>query len=175
MTTALRPDRFDWTLVRSFLAVLDAGSLMGAARRLGAHQPTLSRHVAELERQFEKQQKEQSGPSLAGFLAFIGFGGGQDEGAVDDASVEESLRLLRALHEVPVVEIDRETYLSGSAHWTVESAQDLVERIERQPERLLFRVADELPGAESTHPNASRRVLFLWRNRERFTAPGSAS
>ena len=130
---------------------------------------------AELERQFEKQQKEQSGPSLAGFLAFIGFGGGQDEGAVDDASVEESLRLLRALHEVPVVEIDREIYLSGSAQWTVESAQDLVERIERQPERLLFRVADELPGAESTHPNASRRVLFLWRNRARFTAPGSAS
>jgi DNA-binding transcriptional LysR family regulator len=34
------PDsRFDWTLVRSFLAVLDAGSLMGAARRLGAQQP----------------------------------------------------------------------------------------------------------------------------------------
>ena len=27
-------DRFDWALVRSFLAVLDAGSLMGAARRL---------------------------------------------------------------------------------------------------------------------------------------------
>ncbi|MEZ4358753.1 MAG: LysR family transcriptional regulator [Kofleriaceae bacterium] len=40
---------FDWTLVRSFLAVLDAGSLMGAARALGARQPTLSRHVAELE------------------------------------------------------------------------------------------------------------------------------
>jgi DNA-binding transcriptional LysR family regulator len=39
---------FDWALVRSFLAVLDAGSLMGAARRIGAQQPTLSRHVAEL-------------------------------------------------------------------------------------------------------------------------------
>jgi DNA-binding transcriptional LysR family regulator len=36
---SLRPDRFDWTLVRSFLAVLDAGSLMGAARRLGRSSP----------------------------------------------------------------------------------------------------------------------------------------
>ena len=45
------PNRFDWALVRSFLAVLDAGSLMGAARRLNAQQPTLSRQVAQLEAQ----------------------------------------------------------------------------------------------------------------------------
>lgn len=129
----------------------------------------------ELERRFEKQRKEETGPSLAGFLAFIGFGGGLDEGAVDDASVEQSLRLLRALQDVPVLDIDREKYLNGSGRWTLESARELAETIEGQPERLLFRVADELPGAESTHPNASRRVLFLWRNRDRFTAPVSGS
>ena len=42
---------FDWALVRSFLAVLDAGSVSAAAKRSGARQPTLSRHVAELETQ----------------------------------------------------------------------------------------------------------------------------
>ncbi|MEX0954226.1 MAG: LysR family transcriptional regulator [Rhizobiaceae bacterium] len=40
---------FDWNLVRSFVAVAEAGSLSGAARRLAASQPTLGRHVAELE------------------------------------------------------------------------------------------------------------------------------
>ena len=55
------PDRFDWALVRSFLAVLDAGSLMGAARRLGARQPTLSRHVAELEAQLGTPLFERTG------------------------------------------------------------------------------------------------------------------
>ncbi len=40
---------FDWALMQSFLAVLDAGSLSGAARKLGAQQPTLSRQVAALE------------------------------------------------------------------------------------------------------------------------------
>jgi DNA-binding transcriptional LysR family regulator len=56
------PDsRFDWALVRSFLAVLDAGSLMGAARRLGAQQPTLSRHVAELEAQLGAPLFERTG------------------------------------------------------------------------------------------------------------------
>ena len=53
--------RFDWTLVRSFLAVLDAGSLMGAARRIGAQQPTLSRHVAELEAQLGAPLFERTG------------------------------------------------------------------------------------------------------------------
>ena len=44
-------NRFDWNLARTFLAVLDHGSLLAAARALGASQPTLGRHVAELEAQ----------------------------------------------------------------------------------------------------------------------------
>ena len=39
----------DWTLYRSFLSVAEEGSLSAAARALGLSQPTLGRHVAELE------------------------------------------------------------------------------------------------------------------------------
>jgi DNA-binding transcriptional LysR family regulator len=42
------PD-LDWNLIKSFVAVAEAGSLSGAARRLAASQPTLGRHIAELE------------------------------------------------------------------------------------------------------------------------------
>ena len=66
----LDPQRFDWALVRSFLAVLEAGSLMGAARRTGAQQPTLSRHIAELESQLGAPLFERTGrgvnPTAAG-------------------------------------------------------------------------------------------------------------
>jgi DNA-binding transcriptional LysR family regulator len=66
----LDPQRFDWALVRSFLAVLEAGSLMGAARRTGAQQPTLSRHIAELELQLGAPLFERTGrgvnPTAAG-------------------------------------------------------------------------------------------------------------
>ncbi len=41
---------FDWNLLRSFLAVLDAGSLSAASRASGISQPTLGRHVSELEK-----------------------------------------------------------------------------------------------------------------------------
>jgi len=39
----------DWTLYRSFLTVLREGSLSAAARALGATQPTLGRHIEQLE------------------------------------------------------------------------------------------------------------------------------
>ncbi len=38
-----------WDLYRSFLAVLDEGSLSKAARNLGLTQPTLARHIEQLE------------------------------------------------------------------------------------------------------------------------------
>jgi DNA-binding transcriptional LysR family regulator len=44
-----RMDDPDWTLYRSFLSVAETGSLSAAARALGLTQPTLGRHIADLE------------------------------------------------------------------------------------------------------------------------------
>ncbi len=56
--------RFDWSLVRSFLAALDHGSLLGAARVLKTSQPTLGRHIAELESQLGVVLFERTGRGL---------------------------------------------------------------------------------------------------------------
>ncbi len=65
-------NRLDWTLLRSFLAVIDAGSLLGAAKRLGTYQPTLSRQITELESQLGLPLFERTGrgltPTSAGLL-----------------------------------------------------------------------------------------------------------
>lgn len=45
----MTPD-IGWELYRSFLGVLNHGSLSGAARALGVAQPTIGRHVAALEK-----------------------------------------------------------------------------------------------------------------------------
>jgi DNA-binding transcriptional LysR family regulator len=42
---------FNWALVPSFLAAHTRGSLLGAARQLGVSQPTVGRHIAQLEAQ----------------------------------------------------------------------------------------------------------------------------
>lgn len=55
---------FDWNLIRSFLAVLERGSLMGAGRSLGISQPTVGRHVSELESQLGVVLFERTGRGL---------------------------------------------------------------------------------------------------------------
>lgn len=45
----------DWTLIRSFLAVAEAGSLSGAARATGISQPTLGRHIHAVEAALQVQ------------------------------------------------------------------------------------------------------------------------
>ena len=56
---------FDWGLIRSFLAALDCGSLLGAARVLGTSQPTIGRHIAELESQLGAVLFERTGRGLS--------------------------------------------------------------------------------------------------------------
>jgi DNA-binding transcriptional LysR family regulator len=56
--------QFDWQLIRSFLAALDAGSLLGAAKVLKTSQPTVGRHVAELESQLGVVLFERTGRGL---------------------------------------------------------------------------------------------------------------
>ncbi len=64
----------DWTLWRSYEAVVAEGSLSGAARRLGLSQPTLGRHVESLEQAlgltlFERTLKGLK-PTEAGLMLF---------------------------------------------------------------------------------------------------------
>ncbi|WP_341366928.1 LysR family transcriptional regulator [Yoonia sp. BS5-3] len=44
-------DKLDWSLVQAFLAVAETGSLSGAARVIGASQPTLGRQIKLIETQ----------------------------------------------------------------------------------------------------------------------------
>jgi len=55
---------FDWDLIRSFLAALEHGSLLGAARALHSSQPTIGRHIAELEAQLGVVLFERTGRGL---------------------------------------------------------------------------------------------------------------
>jgi DNA-binding transcriptional LysR family regulator len=55
---------FDWRLVRSFLATLETGSLLGAARQLRISQPTVGRHIAVLETQLGAPLFERTGRGL---------------------------------------------------------------------------------------------------------------
>ena len=59
------PKGFDWSLIRSFLAALEAGTLLGASRRLGVSQPTVGRQISELESQLGLVLFERTGRGLS--------------------------------------------------------------------------------------------------------------
>ena len=60
----MNTNALNWTLIRSFLAAVERGSLLAAARAIGASQPTLGRHIAELEAQLGLVLFERSGRGL---------------------------------------------------------------------------------------------------------------
>ena len=55
---------FQWDLIPSFLAALDQGSLSGAARALRISQPTVGRHITDLENQLGVVLFERTGRGL---------------------------------------------------------------------------------------------------------------
>ena len=57
-------NQFDWHLIRAFLAALDAGSLLCAAKKLQTTQPTVGRQVAQLEAQMGVVLFERTGRGL---------------------------------------------------------------------------------------------------------------
>jgi DNA-binding transcriptional LysR family regulator len=54
----------DWSLMQSFAAVVDAGSLAAAARKTGGSQPTMSRHIAALEQALGVRLFDRTGTGL---------------------------------------------------------------------------------------------------------------
>lgn len=64
---------FDWSLLETFLAVVDAGSYSAAAQRRGAAQPTVGRQMAQLERQLGVALFERAGRSVVPTPAALGL------------------------------------------------------------------------------------------------------
>lgn len=86
-----QPDRFDWALMKSFLAVLDAGSMTAAARGLQAQQPTLSRHIAELEAQLGAPLFERTGRGVSPTPAALAITGAARQMALGAEALTRAL------------------------------------------------------------------------------------
>jgi hypothetical protein len=122
------------------------------------------------EKEFSKlvaeRQSDAGKISLGGFLQDV-FGA---EGKQHDEWVQEQTAGLRLLSTLPVLALDRGPYVLGSAHWNLEMAEELASAIDNQPGQLLFQSEAEIDDSDLSHPNTSRRILFLWRNRDHYPA-----
>ena len=93
--------------------------------------------------------------SLAGFWRYLSAGND-----ADDATLREVIAGGRAIRNVARVSVGPRDVLAGEA-----TVAECVAAIEGEPDRVLVHLPDELDDRGDTHPNCSRRLLFLWRSR----------
>ena len=79
----------DWSLLQTFVAVAESGSLAAAARKSGGSQPTMSRHVAGLERALGARLFDRTGGGLV--LTAIGVALYEDAKTMAQAATRISL------------------------------------------------------------------------------------
>lgn len=96
-----------------------------------------------------------AGASLAGLWRQLFAADDVDEGAI-----AETVAAGAAVRSVARVSVRPQDVLDGRA-----PVSACVEAIEAEPTRVLVHLPDEIDDRGESHPNWSRRVLFLWRSR----------
>ncbi|WP_367187566.1 LysR family transcriptional regulator, partial [Phenylobacterium sp.] len=127
----------DWSSVRDFLAVAEAGSLSGAARRLGVSQPTLSRRIAALEESLHLELFRRSPTGLE--LTEAG-----------EALLEPARQMERGAQAVEVTASGRDLELAGpvritttdglAVEWLTPNLADLRDRYPRIDFEVIIRL-----------------------------------
>ncbi|MBL9116865.1 MAG: M48 family metalloprotease [Verrucomicrobiaceae bacterium] len=116
----------------------------------------------QLRHLLDSSHRENAGFSLRGFYAYIAGGSDNPEEGLND-----TIKVLQMQAALPAIPLDWSVVPTSSLQWSERLAENLIQSIEAMPDHVLIRTAHEVDDSGSTHPNVSRRVLYLWRNRHR--------
>ncbi len=115
---------------------------------------------AQLEQGIKRRLTEHDESSIKGFFQFAFKSDNTDHDALKETLVE--MEAVTRIAKVPVSlpDVLNDTRL----------LPDLIQLIEAHPDHVLFHLEAELNDRNSTHPNTSRRILYLWRNQQAIAA-----
>ena len=120
---------------------------------------------AQMEAGIRRRVAESEASSLRGFYNYI-----FKSGDTDDDALAETIRAMRAVRTVAKVPVPIRDLLSQPGGPDLDKIATLMAAVERFPDHVLFHLNEEVEDRLSTHPNSSRRLLYLWRNRDEFAA-----
>jgi Zn-dependent protease with chaperone function len=118
---------------------------------------------AELEKNLRKRLAETDQGSLRSLWDQVS-GDADEYGEEEEQALDEQIRKLRTLQQIERVPVPFADLLAAPDRLTRRTLCALADSVEALPDRLLFRLEDEFDDSAETHPNPSRRVLFLWRH-----------
>ncbi len=133
----------DWTLLRSFLATVETGSLSAAAARLDTTQPTLSRHIKDLE----------NGLGVALFRRSVK---GLEPTEAGLSLIDDARAMGRAAEALALKATGKADTLSGTVRIT---ASVVVSNLILPPIVAALRVAEPLIQIELVASDASQNLL----------------
>lgn len=110
--------------------------------------------IRELEARVSSLEARREGLSLSGFLQFIGFGG--DTAASEEALANQINALKNRAERVSDYDLPK------NRDFSLPELEQLISKIENNPKFRLFIESDE---DKTSHPSTSRRILFIWKNR----------
>ena len=116
---------------------------------------------AAIKEGIERLTRRASSTSLVGFWRYLAA---SDE--IDEVALRDTIDRGRAIRDVTLVSVRPQDVVAGRA-----TLEDCVTAIEREPRSVLVHLVDEIEDRGGTHPNCSRRLLFLWRSRGGSPAP----
>ncbi len=79
----------------------------------------------------------------------------------DHEALRETIARMQGIRQIAKVPISLPDVLKDPT-----KMEDCIQQIEAHPQHLLMHLEEEIDDRTSTHPNVSRRLLYLWRNRE---------
>jgi Zn-dependent protease with chaperone function len=117
---------------------------------------SLEQAVAE---SLKKHSTDRRRLTVSGFLKYAWQG-------EDETQVEEQVKKLRVLQNIPRIEWDHLIDRPGQMDLDERRIAELVDLIETHPHEVLFRLPDEVGETDGVHPPLWARILYLWKNRE---------
>lgn len=115
----------------------------------------------------EKQGKKSGELSVVGFLDYMW---NSEKNEDIDEQLEDQAKQFAALDAVP--RLDWESTLSDPQviRYDEHDVHRLIEKIEAEPDKVLFRLPQEVGAVEDVHPPLKDRILYLWHNRHEIDA-----
>ncbi len=125
---------------------------------------TLERAVEE---SLKRRSQDRRNLSVKGFLEYAW----QRD---DETEVEEAAKKLQRLQAIP--RLDWETQFERPRQFELDEhrIEQLVNLIEAHPDKVLFRLPDEVGETDGVHPPLRSRILYLWKNRREIDAARTA-
>ncbi len=112
-----------------------------------------------VEESLKRRSQHRRNVSLTGFLEYAWQGD-------DETEIEEAAKQIRRLQTIPRLNWESLLDHSGQIDLNERRIEQLVNLIEENPDKVLFRLPDEAGDTDGVHPSLRLRILYLWKNRQ---------